>query len=146
MLTEHLDYTDIVKSVATSAKRGLGLLMAKPTCNKGIPFNFFTKLYEGLVLSIINDGSAARTATTDVVATSRLIFYTHAHFLHPISLGLQSLSNVKFTQQGGQDYSKEFLASVKRHGDRCYTHCDVTTTRPTRHLSLTCRIISGDVV
>ena len=39
-----------------------------------------------------------------------------------------------------------FLANVLRHGDSCQTHCDVTTTRPTRHLSRTCRIISGDVV
>ena len=55
-----------------------------------------------------------------------VVLITHMRSLHPICLGLQSLSNAKFTQRG-QGYSKEFLASVQRHGGRCQTHCDVTT-------------------
>ena len=54
--------------------------MSKPKCNEGMPFTYFTELYEGLVLSIINDGSAACTSTNDVVATS-LNSYTYVPFI-----------------------------------------------------------------
>ena len=38
--------------------RALGLLIAKSKCNGGMPYECFTKLYDALVLSIINYGSA----------------------------------------------------------------------------------------
>ena len=47
-----------VKAVAKSAHRALGLLIAKSKCNGGMPFECFSKLYDALVLSIINYGSA----------------------------------------------------------------------------------------
>ena len=41
-----------------AAHRALGLLIAKSKCNGGMPYECFTKLYDALVLSIINYGSA----------------------------------------------------------------------------------------
>ncbi len=48
-LSEHLDYNIMVKVVAQSASRALGLLIAKYKCLGGMPYDVFTKLYESVV-------------------------------------------------------------------------------------------------
>ena len=51
---EHLDYNVTVKSVAQSASRALGLLIAKCKILGGVPYNVFTKLYDSVVWPVIN--------------------------------------------------------------------------------------------
>ena len=48
-LSEHLDYNSMTKSVAQSAGRALGLLIAKYKSMGGRPFDVFTKLYDSCV-------------------------------------------------------------------------------------------------
>ncbi len=43
--------------VTQSARRALGLVIAKDKAYGGMPFKCFTKLYHSMVLSIINYGS-----------------------------------------------------------------------------------------
>lgn len=58
LLDEHLDFDKTAKSVAKSAGRALGLLIAKSKCLGGMPFNVFTKLYNSLVWPVISYGAA----------------------------------------------------------------------------------------
>ena len=58
ILTEHLDFTIITKTVAQSASRALGLLIAKDKIFGGMPFQCFHKCYESLVQSVIDYSSA----------------------------------------------------------------------------------------
>ena len=54
VLSEHLDYNIMVKCVAQSASRALGLLIAKCKAIDGVPYNVFTKLYDSVVWPVIN--------------------------------------------------------------------------------------------
>jgi hypothetical protein len=54
VLKEHLNYDIIVKSVAQSASRAVGLLITKCKANGGVPYNVFTKLYDTVVWPVIN--------------------------------------------------------------------------------------------
>ena len=54
ILTEHLNFTIMTKTVAQSASRALGLLTAKDKIFGGMPFQCFHKCYESLVLSVID--------------------------------------------------------------------------------------------
>jgi len=54
VFNEHLDYGITVKSVAQSANRALGLLIAKCKIMRGLPYDAFTKLYDSIVWQIIN--------------------------------------------------------------------------------------------
>ena len=58
ILTEHLDFTIMTKTVAQSASRALGLLIAKDKIFGGMPFQCFHKCYESLVQSVIDYSSA----------------------------------------------------------------------------------------
>lgn len=58
LLTEFLDYNVMAKMVAQSASRALGLLIAKCKAFGGFHYTTFTKLYDTLVNSIIDYGSA----------------------------------------------------------------------------------------
>ena len=58
IFTEHLNYDVMAKTVSDAANRALGLLIAKFKMYGGMPFDVFTKLYEALVLSIVNYGSS----------------------------------------------------------------------------------------
>ena len=59
MLTEFLDYDMMAKTVAKSAHRALGLLIAKSKKKiGGFKYDTFTKLYDTLVGSVINYGAA----------------------------------------------------------------------------------------
>ena len=58
LLTEFLDYDMLAKTVAKSAHRALGLLIAKSKKNGGFKYDTFTKLYDTLVGSVINYGAA----------------------------------------------------------------------------------------
>ena len=54
VLSEYLDYNIMVKCVAQSASRALGLLIAKCKAIGGVPYNVFTKLYDSVVWPVIN--------------------------------------------------------------------------------------------
>ena len=56
-LDEHLDYKITADHVAKSAQRALGLIIAKSKAFGGIPFNCFKKMYESIVVPIVNYGS-----------------------------------------------------------------------------------------
>ena len=57
ILTEHLDFLEMAKSVAKSANRALGFLICKDKAMGGMPFKCFTKCYNSLVQPIIDYGS-----------------------------------------------------------------------------------------
>jgi hypothetical protein len=57
LLTEFLKYNDIAKAIAKSASRSLGLLIAKCKANGGFEFSTFSKLFETLVMSVIEYGA-----------------------------------------------------------------------------------------
>ena len=57
-LTEHLDYNVTAKSVAQSASRALGFLIAKYKSIAGMPHDVFSKLFDSLVWSVISYGAA----------------------------------------------------------------------------------------
>ncbi len=58
ILTELLDYHITASIVATSARRALGLLIAKYKPFGGLPYDCYTKLYDSLVQPIIDYGSS----------------------------------------------------------------------------------------
>jgi hypothetical protein len=58
ILTEHLDYNTMAKNVAASAGRALGLVIAKYKSFGSLPFGTYTKLFDSMVWSTINYGSA----------------------------------------------------------------------------------------
>ena len=58
MLNEHLDLSVMVKAVAKSASRALGLLIAKDKAFGGMPFSYLQKCYDSLVQSIIDYSSS----------------------------------------------------------------------------------------
>jgi len=57
VLNEHLDFSFTAKTVAQSANRALGLLIAKCKIMGGLPYDAFTKLYDSVVWPIINYGA-----------------------------------------------------------------------------------------
>ena len=57
MLTEHLDYNVLAKSVSMSANRALGLVISKYKAFGGLPFGTFTKLYDSIVMGTISYGA-----------------------------------------------------------------------------------------
>ena len=59
LLTEHLDYSLTAKNVAKAANRALyGLIIAKDKAFGSLPFRSYTKLFDTMVWSVINYGSA----------------------------------------------------------------------------------------
>ena len=58
LLTEFLNYNDMAKAVAKSASRSLGLLIAKCKVNGGFEYSTFTKLFNSLVMSVIEYGAS----------------------------------------------------------------------------------------
>ncbi len=58
MFNEHLDKNMMAKSVAKSANRALGLLIAKCKDLGGMPHEVFTKLYDSLVAPVIEYAAA----------------------------------------------------------------------------------------
>ena len=58
VLNEFLDYQVMAKAVAKSASRALGLLIVKCKAHGGFQHNIFTKLFDTLVWSVIDYGSA----------------------------------------------------------------------------------------
>ena len=58
LFTEHLNYNIMAKTVAQSASRALGLLIAKCKQAGDFAYSIYTKLYDSLVWSIIDYGSA----------------------------------------------------------------------------------------
>lgn len=53
-----LNYNDTAKAVAKAASRSLGLLVAKCKANGGFEYSVFTKLFDTLVMSVIEYGAA----------------------------------------------------------------------------------------
>ncbi|MES9880789.1 MAG: reverse transcriptase family protein [Sedimenticola sp.] len=58
VLSEHLDFNITAKTVAQSAGRALGLLIAKSKTLGGLQYDVFTKLYESIVCPVILYGAA----------------------------------------------------------------------------------------
>ncbi len=58
MFNEHLDKNMMAKSVAKSANRTLGLLIAKCKALGGMPHDVFNKLYDTLVAHVIEYAAA----------------------------------------------------------------------------------------
>ena len=58
IFTEYLDLSVMSKSVALSATRALGLLIAKCKAHGGLPYSVFTQLYDALVQSILDYGAS----------------------------------------------------------------------------------------
>ena len=53
-----MNYFDTAKAVAKSASRALGLLIAKSKANGGFEYEIFTKLFDTLVMSVIDYGAS----------------------------------------------------------------------------------------
>ena len=58
MIDEHLDYNVTAKHVSQCAHRALGLLISKDKAQGGFQYDIFTSLYDSMVSSIIDYGSA----------------------------------------------------------------------------------------
>ena len=58
ILNEHLEFNITGKAVAQSARRALGLLIAKSKAYGGVPFGTFTRLYYSTVYSVISYGAS----------------------------------------------------------------------------------------
>jgi hypothetical protein len=58
VLNEFLDYNITAKSVALSANRALGLVIAKCKIFGGVSHGVFTKLYDSMVSSIVEYGAS----------------------------------------------------------------------------------------
>lgn len=58
VMQEHLDLNVMVKAVAQSASRDLGLVIAKCKSMGGVPYDLFTRLYDTVVWPVISYGSA----------------------------------------------------------------------------------------
>ena len=58
LLTEFLDYNEMVKAVTRSAGRALSLLIVKSKAQGGFHFDTYTKLYDSLVWSVISYSAA----------------------------------------------------------------------------------------
>ena len=58
ILHEHLDFNVTAKSVAQSASRALGLVVAKAKAYGGFPFGTFSKLSDSTVSSVISYGAS----------------------------------------------------------------------------------------
>ena len=58
VLNEFLDYKSTAKSVALSANRALGLVIAKCKILGGVSHGVFTKLYDSMVSSIVEYGAS----------------------------------------------------------------------------------------
>ena len=57
ILSEHLDMLVMVKMIAQSASRALGLLVAKDKALSGMPYQCFSKCYDTIVQSTLNYGA-----------------------------------------------------------------------------------------
>ena len=57
-VTEHIDWNVTANSVAQSANRALGLLIAKSKLMGGMPYNVFSKLFDSMVWSVIAYGAS----------------------------------------------------------------------------------------
>lgn len=58
VLNEFLNFNETAKAVAKSASRSLGLLISKCKANGGFEHSVFTKLFDSLVMSVIEYGAA----------------------------------------------------------------------------------------
>lgn len=58
LLNEFLDYNEIAKIEAKSASKSLGLLIAKCKANGGFEYSTFTKLFDTVVMSVSEYGTA----------------------------------------------------------------------------------------
>ena len=66
VITEHLDFMLMSKTVAQFASRALGLLILKDKSFGGMPFEWFTQCYNATVQAIIIDYSAAIWGTKSI--------------------------------------------------------------------------------
>ena len=57
IISEHLDMLVMVKMMAQSASRALGLLIAKDKALGGMPYQCFSKCYDAIVQSTLNYGA-----------------------------------------------------------------------------------------
>ena len=81
--TEFLKY-DMGKAVAKSASRPLGLLIAKCKANGGFEFSIFFKLFETLIMSVIEYGALYGDLgwmPCIVLLSSGLVFLQHGQYL-----------------------------------------------------------------
>ena len=58
LLNEFLDFNVTARTVAQSASRALGLLIAKSKALGGMPYKVFTKWYDTMVLPVVSYGAA----------------------------------------------------------------------------------------
>ncbi len=58
VIGEHLDYQYTATMVAKTAGYALGLLIAKVKSYDGVPYDFYTKLYNALVQPIVDYGTS----------------------------------------------------------------------------------------
>ena len=58
LLHENLDFNITARTVAQSASRALGLLIAKSKALGGMPYKVFTKLYDTMVWPVVAYGAA----------------------------------------------------------------------------------------
>ena len=54
ILSEHLDYNVVVKSIVLSASRALGSLQVKFKSQGGLPYATFTRLFDALIWPIMD--------------------------------------------------------------------------------------------
>jgi hypothetical protein len=55
LLTEFFNYNHMIKAVAKSASRSLGLVIASCKVNGGFEYSTFSKLFDILIMSVIED-------------------------------------------------------------------------------------------
>ena len=58
VINEYLDYNVTAKTVAQSAGRALGLLIAKCKIMGGLSYDVYTKLYDAVVWPVISHGAS----------------------------------------------------------------------------------------
>jgi len=64
VINEYLDYNVTDKTVAHSACRALGLLIAKCKITGGLPYDAYTKLYDAVVWPVISHGASIWSVKT----------------------------------------------------------------------------------
>ena len=115
VVNEFLDYQFMAKAVARSASRALGLLVVKSKTHGGFQHNIFTKLFDTLVWSVINYGSAiwgTREFSCITAVQNRVMrFY--------MGVGKYTLNDAVAGDMGWKPPYVKQWTNIFRHWSRC---------------------------
>jgi hypothetical protein len=115
VVNEFLDYQFMAKAVARSVSRTLGLLIVKSKTHGGFQHNIFTKLFDTLVWSVINYGSAiwgTREFSCITAVQNRVMrFY--------MGVGKYTLNDAVAGDMGWKPPYVKQWTNIFRHWSRC---------------------------